>query len=125
MKGNSVAVVTDGTAQFGKHWTHGRSARNGGQSGLSGNLRINAFPICLNVTDPDTIISVVKAISPAFGAINLEDISAPRCFEIERRLSEELDIPVFDDDQHGTAIAVLRSINSLLLVKKQLNEAKT
>ncbi len=128
MKGNSVAVVTDGTAVLGL----GNIGPMGALPVMEGKAvlfrkfaGINAFPICLNVTDPDSIVSVVKAISPAFGGINLEDISAPRCFEIERRLTEELDIPVFDDDQHGTAIAVLAALyNSLLLVKKQLNEAK-
>jgi malate dehydrogenase (oxaloacetate-decarboxylating) len=128
MKGNSVAVVTDGTAVLGL----GNIGPMGALPVMEGKAvlfrkfaGINAFPICLNVTDPDTIVSVVKAISPAFGAINLEDISAPRCFEIERRLTEELDIPVFDDDQQGTAIAVLAALyNALLLVKKQLNEAK-
>ncbi len=128
MKGNSVAIVTDGTAVLGL----GNIGPMGALPVMEGKAvlfrkfaGINAFPICLNVTDPDTIVSVVKAISPAFGGINLEDISAPRCFEIERRLTEELDIPVFDDDQHGTAIAVLAALyNALLLVKKQLNEAK-
>ena len=128
MKGNSVAVVTDGTAVpgLGNIGPMGALPVMEGKAVLFRKFAgINAFPICLNVTDPDTIVSVVKAISPAFGGINLEDISAPRCFEIERRLTEELDIPVFDDDQHGTAIAVLAALyNSLLLVKKQLNEAK-
>src|SRR5271157_3100910 len=128
MKGNSVAVVRDGTAVLGL----GNIGPSGALPVMEGKAvlfrkfaGINAFPICLNITDPDSIVSVVKAISPAFGGINLEDISAPRCFEIERRLTEELDIPVFDDDQHGTAIAVLAALyNALLLVKKQLNEAK-
>jgi malate dehydrogenase (oxaloacetate-decarboxylating) len=128
MKGNSVAVVTDGTAVLGL----GNIGPLGALPVMEGKAvlfrkfaGINAFPICLNVTDPDAIVSVVKAISPAFGGINLEDISAPRCFEIEKRLTEELDIPVFHDDQHGTAIAVLAALyNSLLLVKKQLSEVK-
>ncbi len=128
MKGNSVAVVTDGTAVLGL----GNIGPLGALPVMEGKAvlfrkfaGINAFPICLNVTDPDSIVSVVKAISPAFGGINLEDISAPRCFEIERRLTEELDIPVFHDDQHGTAIAVLAALyNALLLVKKQLSDVK-
>jgi malate dehydrogenase (oxaloacetate-decarboxylating) len=128
MKGNSVAVVTDGTAVLGL----GNIGSLGALPVMEGKAvlfrkfaGINAFPLCLNVSDVDTVVSVVKAISPAFGGINLEDISAPRCFEIEKRLTEELDIPVFHDDQHGTAIAVLAALyNSLLLVKKQLSEVK-
>ncbi len=128
MKGNSVAVVTDGTAVLGL----GNIGPLGALPVMEGKAvlfrkfaGINAFPVCLSVTDPDTIVSVVKAISPGFGGINLEDISAPRCFEIERRLTEELDIPVFHDDQHGTAIAVLAALyNALLLVKKQLSEVR-
>ena len=86
---------------------------------------INAFPICLNTKDPDEIVRTVKAISTAFGGINLEDISAPRCFEIEERLKEELDIPVFHDDQHGTAVVVLAAlINALKIVGKQMSEIK-
>jgi malate dehydrogenase (oxaloacetate-decarboxylating) len=128
MKGNSVAVVTDGTAVLGL----GNIGPMGALPVMEGKAvlfrkfaGINAFPLCLNVTDVNTVVSVVKAISPAFGGINLEDISAPRCFQIERRLTEELDIPVFHDDQHGTAIAVLAALyNSLLLVKKQLSEVR-
>jgi malate dehydrogenase (oxaloacetate-decarboxylating) len=128
MKGNSVAVVTDGTAVAGL----GNIGPTGALPVMEGKAvlfrkfaGINAFPLCLNVTDVDAIVSLIKAISPAFGGINLEDISAPRCFLIERRLTEELDIPVFHDDQHGTAIAVLAALyNSLLLVKKQLSEVK-
>jgi malate dehydrogenase (oxaloacetate-decarboxylating) len=86
---------------------------------------INAFPICLNTKDPDEIVRTVKAIATAFGGINLEDISAPRCFEIEDRLKEELDIPVFHDDQHGTAVVVLAAlINALKIVGKQMSEIK-
>ena len=80
---------------------------------------VDAFPICLDTKDPEEIIKTVKIISPSFGGINLEDISSPRCFEIEERLKEELDIPVFHDDQHGTAIvATAGIINSLKIVKK-------
>ena len=71
---------------------------------------VNAFPICLATKDVDEIVAIVKALAPGFGGINLEDISAPRCFEIERRLRDELDIPVFHDDQHGTAIVVLAAL---------------
>jgi malate dehydrogenase (oxaloacetate-decarboxylating) len=86
---------------------------------------VNAFPICLNTKDPDEIVRTVKAISTAFGGINLEDISAPRCFEIEDRLKEELNIPVFHDDQHGTAVVVLAAlINALKIVGKQMSDIK-
>jgi malate dehydrogenase (oxaloacetate-decarboxylating) len=86
---------------------------------------VDAFPICLNTKDPDEIIRTVKAISPAFGGINLEDISAPRCFQIEDRLKEELDIPVFHDDQHGTAVVVLAAlINALKIVGKNMSDVK-
>lgn len=86
---------------------------------------VDAFPICLNTKDPDEIVRTVKAISTAFGGINLEDISAPRCFEIEERLKEELDIPVFHDDQHGTAVVVLAAlINALKIVGKEMSEIK-
>jgi malate dehydrogenase (oxaloacetate-decarboxylating) len=86
---------------------------------------VDAFPICLNTKDPDEIVRTVKAISTVFGGINLEDISAPRCFQIEERLREELDIPVFHDDQHGTAVVVLAAlINALKLVGKQMSDVK-
>ena len=86
---------------------------------------IDAFPICLDTQDTEEIIRIVKALSPTFGGINLEDISAPRCFEIERRLKEECDIPVFHDDQHGTAIVVSAGIiNALKLVKKDIETAR-
>jgi len=81
---------------------------------------VDAFPICLNTKDPDEIVETVKRISPVFGGINLEDIAAPNCFEIERRLREELDIPVFHDDQHGTAVVLTAAlINALKIVKKK------
>src|SRR4029079_1247778 len=86
---------------------------------------VNAFPICLNTKDTDEIVRAVTAISSAFGGINLEDISAPRCFEIEDRLKEELDIPVFHDDQHGTAVVVLAAlINALKIVGKKMEDLK-
>jgi malate dehydrogenase (oxaloacetate-decarboxylating) len=86
---------------------------------------VDAFPICLATKDPDKIVEAVTLIAPSFGGINLEDISAPRCFEIERRLKETLDIPVFHDDQHGTAVIVLASlINALKIVGKKINEIK-
>src|ERR1043166_7768923 len=86
---------------------------------------IDAFPICLNTKDPDEIVQTIKNISVAFGGINLEDISAPRCFEIEQRLKEELNIPVFHDDQHGTAVVVLAAlINALKIVGKNMEDIK-
>jgi malate dehydrogenase (oxaloacetate-decarboxylating) len=86
---------------------------------------VDAFPICLATKDVDEIVMIVKAISPVFGGINLEDISAPRCFEIEERLQRDLDIPVFHDDQHGTAVVVLGALlNALKVVKKKLGETR-
>src|SRR6202040_4034977 len=86
---------------------------------------INAFPICLNTKDPEEIVQTVKAIAVGFGGINLEDISAPRCFQIEDRLKEELNIPVFHDDQHGTAVVVLAAlINALKVVGKKLADVR-
>src|SRR5690606_1178348 len=86
---------------------------------------IDAFPLCLATTDIDEIVATVRAISPGFAGINLEDISAPRCFEIEDRLREELDIPVFHDDQHGTAIVVLAALkNALEVVGKDLSSVR-
>src|SRR5574337_1747883 len=84
---------------------------------------VDAFPLCLATKDVNEIVKIVKAISPVFGGINLEDISAPRCFTIEERLRSELDIPVFHDDQHGTAVVVLAAlINALKIVKKRMSE---
>lgn len=86
---------------------------------------VDAFPICLNTKDADEIVQIVKMIAPAFGGINLEDISSPRCFEIERRLKQELDIPVFHDDQHGTAVVVLAGlVNALKVCGKKWRMSK-
>ncbi len=128
MKGNSVAIVTDGTAVLGLGdiGPFGALPVMEGKSMLFKEFAgINAFPLCLNVKDPDEVISVVKAVSPAFAGVNLEDISAPRCFEIEKRLCDELDIPVFHDDQHGTAIAVLAALqNALVQTHKELGNVR-
>ena len=122
-KGNLVAVVSDGTAVLGLGDIGPYAAMPvmEGKSILFKEFaNIDAFPICLDTKDVDEIIETVKRIAPTFGGINLEDISAPRCFEIERRLKEELDIPVFHDDQHGTAIVVSAGIlNALKLVGKK------
>ena len=86
---------------------------------------VDAFPLCLDTTDVDEIVGIVRALAPTFGGINLEDIAAPRCFEIERRLRAELDIPVFHDDQHGTAIVVLAALlNALRVVGKRVEDAR-
>ena len=127
-KGNLVAVVSDGTAVLGLGDIGPEAAMPvmEGKSILFKEFAgIDAFPICLDTKDPDEIVETVKRLAPTFGGINLEDISAPRCFEIERRLKEELDIPVFHDDQHGTAIVVSAGLtNALRLVKKEFSEAK-
>ncbi len=127
-KGNMVAVVTDGSAVLGL----GNIGGIAGMPVMEGKSvlfkefgNVDAFPICLNTQDTEEIIRTVKAISPSFGGINLEDIAAPRCFEIEKRLIEELDIPVFHDDQHGTAVIVLAAvINALRIVKKDISDVK-
>ena len=127
-KGNMVAVVTDGSAVLGL----GNIGGIAGMPVMEGKSvlfkefgNVDAFPICLDTQDTEEIISTVKAISPSFGGINLEDIAAPRCFEIEKRLIEELDIPVFHDDQHGTAVIVLSAvINALRIVKKDISDVK-
>ena len=126
-KGNMVAVVSDGTAVLGLG-DIGPEAAIPVMEGKSILFKefggVDAFPICLDTKDVDEIVETVKRIATVFGGINLEDISAPRCFEIEKRLKEELDIPVFHDDQHGTAIVVSAGlINALKLVGKPFDEA--
>lgn len=127
-RGNMVAVVTDGTAVLGLGDIGPKAAMPvmEGKSILFKQFAdIDAFPICLDTTDVDEIVSIVKALQPTFAGINLEDIAAPRCFEIEERLKNDLDIPVFHDDQHGTAIVVLGAlINALKLVKKPMETTK-
>lgn len=127
-KGNLVAVISDGTAVLGLGDIGPEAAMPvmEGKSILFKTFAgVDAFPICLDTKDTEEIIKTIKYLAPTFGGINLEDISAPRCFEIERRLKEELDIPVFHDDQHGTAIVVSAGIiNALKLVGKKMEEAK-
>lgn len=128
MKGNCVAVVTDGTAVLGLGDIGPRAAMpvmEGKAILLKAFSGVDAIPICLDTTDVDKIIETVKSMSPGFGGINLEDIAAPSCFEIERRLQEELDIPVFHDDQHGTAIVTLAGlINALKVTRKGLSDIR-
>lgn len=128
IKGNTIAIVSDGSAVLGL----GNIGPLGALPVMEGKALlfkefgdVDAYPIVLSTQDTEEIIKTIKAIAPTFGGINLEDISAPRCFEIEERLKNELDIPVFHDDQHGTAIVVLAAlINSLRLVKKQKENIK-
>jgi malate dehydrogenase (oxaloacetate-decarboxylating) len=128
IKKNMVAVVTDGSAVLGLGNIGPRAAlpvMEGKAALFKEFADVDAFPICLDTQDPDEIVRTVKLIAPAFGGINLEDISAPRCFGIEERLQTELDIPVFHDDQHGTAVVVLAALlNGLRIVKKKLRDTK-
>ncbi|WP_461013577.1 NAD(P)-dependent malic enzyme [Trueperella pyogenes] len=128
IKRNTVAVVTDGTAVLGLGDIGPLAAMPvmEGKAALFKNFAgVDAWPICLDTRDTEEIISIVKALSPGFAGINLEDISAPRCFEIERRLRNELDIPVFHDDQHGTAVVVLAAlINALKVVNKKIEDVR-
>src|SRR5690625_1695197 len=128
VKRNSVAVVTDGSAVLGLG-NIGPEAALPVMEGKAALFKrfagIDAWPLCLDTQDADEIVRTVAAISPGFSGINLEDISAPRCFEIERRLREKLDVPVFHDDQHGTAIVVLASLrNALRVVGKSLETVR-
>jgi malate dehydrogenase (oxaloacetate-decarboxylating) len=128
MKKNSVALVTDGTAILGLG-DIGPAAALPVMEGKALLFKefagIDAFPICLDTRNPEEIIQAVKWISPGFGAISLEDISGPRCFEIESRLKKELDIPVFHDDQHGTAVVILAGlINALKVVGKRMEDVR-
>ena len=125
---NTVAVVTDGTAVLGLG-DIGPTAAMPVMEGKAVLFKqfggVDAVPICLDCTDTDEVVETVVRLAPSFGGINLEDISAPRCFEIERRLKERLDIPVFHDDQHGTAVVVLAALrNALRLVSKQLDDVR-
>ncbi|MEK7649308.1 MAG: NADP-dependent malic enzyme [Patescibacteria group bacterium] len=128
MKGNAIAVVSDGSAVLGL----GNIGPEGALPVMEGKAlifkefaNIDAFPIVLATQDSDEIIAAVRAIAPTFGGINLEDIAAPRCFEIERQLQESLDIPVVHDDQHGTAVVVLAGLlNALKVVKKKLHTVR-
>ncbi|UQZ85903.1 NAD-dependent malic enzyme [Paenibacillus konkukensis] len=128
IKRNTIAVVSDGSAVLGL----GNIGPEAAMPVMEGKAvlfkqfaGVDAFPICLDTQDTEEIIAAVKAIAPSFGGINLEDISSPRCFEIERRLIEELDIPVFHDDQHGTAVVLLAGLlNAVKLVGKSLEQCK-
>jgi malate dehydrogenase (oxaloacetate-decarboxylating) len=128
IKRNTVAVVSDGTAVLGLGDIGPRAAMpvmEGKAMLFKEFAGVDAFPICLDTRDPEEIIATVKAIAPGFGGINLEDISAPRCFEIEDRLKAELDIPVFHDDQHGTAVVVLAALlNALTLTGQRIGDIR-
>lgn len=128
IKGRTVAVVSDGSSVLGL----GNIGAAAGIPVMEGKAAlfkrfadVDAFPICLDTQDPDEIVETIKRIAPVFGGINLEDIAAPACFDIERRLSEELDIPVVHDDQHGTAIVILAGLmNAVKVVGKELESVK-
>src|SRR6188508_1179960 len=128
IKRNTVAVVTDGTAVLGLG-NLGPAAALPVMEGKAALFKkfagVDAWPVCLDTTDTEEIIRTVQILAPVYGGINLEDIAAPRCFEIEARLRAELDIPVFHDDQHGTAIVVLAAlINALRVVNKDISEVR-
>ncbi|KOS24844.1 malate dehydrogenase [Bacillus anthracis] len=128
MKGNMVAVVSDGTAVLGL----GNIGPKAAMPVMEGKAilfkkfaDVDAFPICLNTNDVDKIVEIVKLLEPTFGGINLEDIAAPQCFKIEERLKKETNIPIFHDDQHGTAIVTIAGlINALKLVRKKMDDVK-
>src|SRR5688500_4655599 len=128
IKRNTVAVVSDGTAVLGL----GDIGPAAAMPGMEGKARlfkevagVDAFPICLDTKDTDEIVATVKALAPGFGGINLEDISAPRCFEIEERLGAELPIPVFHDDQHGTAVVTLAAVlNACKLTGRSVSDVR-
>jgi malate dehydrogenase (oxaloacetate-decarboxylating) len=128
IKSNTVAIVTDGSAVLGLGNLGPEAALPvmEGKAMLFKELaKVDAFPVCLATQDTEKIVEIVKNIAPVFGGVNLEDISAPRCFEIEKRLRQELDIPVFHDDQHGTAIVTLAALyNALKLVNKPLEDVR-
>ena len=127
-RNNLVAVITDGTAVLGL----GDIGPEAGMPVMEGKCAlfkafadVDAFPLCIKSKDPDEIVKTISLISGSFGGINLEDISAPRCFEIEKKLKECTDIPIFHDDQHGTAVVVLAALlNALKVVKKDIDSAK-
>src|SRR3954471_2361839 len=128
IKGNTVAVVSDGSAVLGLGNIGPAAAMPvmEGKAMLFKELAgVDAFPLCVNTTDVDEIVKLVEQVAPTFGGINLEDIAAPRCFEIERRLKQSLDIPVFHDDQHGTAVVVLAALlNALRVVGKRAQDIR-
>jgi len=128
IKGNTVAIVTDGSAVLGLGNLGPEAAlpvMEGKAMLFKAFAGIDAFPICLATQDTDAIVEAVKNLAPVFGGVNLEDISAPRCFEIEARLQKELNIPIFHDDQHGTAIVSLAALfNALKVVKKSLEQVR-
>jgi malate dehydrogenase (oxaloacetate-decarboxylating) len=128
MKGNMVAVVSDGTAVLGLGNIGPEAAlpvMEGKAVLFKSFAGVDAFPICLNTNDIDKIVETVKLLEPTFGGVNLEDIAAPNCFEIEERLKKETNIPIFHDDQHGTAIVTVAGlVNALKIIGKKINEIK-